>query len=540
VNFSAASVPSRAILPVRVLFYNPTMRKLTIALVFLAGVHAASAPQFAVADRRAKLATAFPEIDRLFSEFARAGHVPGAAWGIVIDGELAHTGVTGLRDVDAKAPVDKDTVFRIASMTKSFTAMSILKLRDAGKLALDDPAERYVPELKGLRYPTTDSPRITIRHLLTHSEGFPEDNPWGDQQLSETDESLSRMMREGIPFSNPPGVAYEYSNYGFAILGRIVSRVSGQPYEEYVARHILQPLGMSSTTLHPDKVPADRRAVGYRWEDERWKVEPPLPHGSFGAMGGMLTSLRDLGAYVAVFLDAWPPRDGAERGPIGRASLREMQQPWRPAGTRVVLDKANVAAHLTASAYGYGLRITQTCQYRTMVSHGGGLPGYGTFMQWLPDYGVGIIAFGNLTYTSWTRVFGEAFAGLARTGGLQPRDVQPSAALIEARDAVSALIIKWDDRLADRIAAENLFMDRAKERRRKEIEQLLAQTGRCAAPQTFEFVENALRGQWTMSCERGKLEVTITLAPTMPPGVQYLSVQPAPPQPPARGPCVAF
>jgi hypothetical protein len=297
---------------------------------------------------------------------------------------------------------------------------------------------------------------------------------------------------------------------------------------------------MSSTTLHPDKVPADRRAVGYRWEDERWKIEPPLPHGSFGAMGGMLTSLRDLGAYVAVFLDAWPPRDGAERGPIGRASLREMQQPWRPAGMRVVLDKTNVAAHLTASSYGYGLRITQTCQYRTMVSHGGGLPGYGTFMQWLPDYGVGIIAFGNLTYTSWTRVFGEAFDRLARTGGLQPRDVQPSAALVEARDAVSTLIMKWDDRLADRIAAENLFMDRAKERRRKEIEQLLVQTGTCSAPQKFDVVENALRGQWTMSCERGALEVSITLAPTMPPGVQYMSVQPAPPRPPARGPCVGF
>ena len=139
--------------------------------------------QFADSSRRAKLATAFNEIDRLFADFAQAGHVPGAAWGIVIDGELAHSGAAGVRDVVSNAPVDADTVFRIASMTKSFTAMAILKLRDEGKLSLDDPAERYVPELKSLRYPTTDSPRITIRHLLTHSEGFPEDNPWGDQQL---------------------------------------------------------------------------------------------------------------------------------------------------------------------------------------------------------------------------------------------------------------------------------------------------------------------------------------------------------------------
>ena len=154
-------------------------------------------------------------------------HVPGAAWGIVVDGELAHAGVTGLRELTSKSPVDRDTVFRIASMTKSFTAMAILKLRDEGKLSLDDPAERYVPELKGLKYPTTDSPRITIRHLLSHSSGFPEDNPWGDQQLADTEEQLSQMLRGGIPFSNAPGIAYEYSNYGFAILGRIVVNVSG-------------------------------------------------------------------------------------------------------------------------------------------------------------------------------------------------------------------------------------------------------------------------------------------------------------------------
>ena len=154
-------------------------------------------------------------------DFARAAHVPGAAWGIVVDGELAHAGATGLRDVAAKAPVDADTVFRIASMTKSFTAMSILKLRDEGKLSLDDPAERYVPEMKGLAYPTTDSPRITIRHLLSHSTGFPEDNPWGDQPARAiSEDQLSRMLRGGIPFSNAPGIAYEYSNYGFAILGR--------------------------------------------------------------------------------------------------------------------------------------------------------------------------------------------------------------------------------------------------------------------------------------------------------------------------------
>jgi CubicO group peptidase (beta-lactamase class C family) len=394
--------------------------------------------------------------------------------------------------------------------------------------------------LKGLRYPTTDSPRITIRHLLTHSEGFPEDNPWGDQQLSESEARLSRMLRDGIPFSNAPGVAFEYSNYGFAILGRVVSEVSGKPYDEYVSRNILEPLGMTSTTLHPSKVAANRRAVGYRWEDERWKEEPALPHGSFGAMGGMLTSIRDLSRYVSVFLEAWPPRDGPETAPLRRASLREMQQPWRPSAMRVVLDRSTSATHLTSGSYGYGLGVTQTCQFRAIVAHGGGLPGYGSLMRWLPDYGVGIITFGNVTYAGWNGVVGSAIDRLDRTGGLQPRAIRPSPALVSARDAVSRLVVRWDDELAEQIAAENLFRDRSKDRRRKELEELLAQVGACSAPDTFDVVENALRGHWTMSCERGRLRVAVTLAPTMPPAVQFLLVRPAPAQPQPAATCTAF
>src|SRR5215203_4232963 len=233
---------------------------LLLTLFAQAPVYKAPEPRFADPDRRAKLAAAYPEIDRLFKDYASGAHVPGAAWGIIIDGQLAHTGVTGFRDVPSKAPVTPDSVFRIASMTKSFTAMAILKLRDEGKLSLDDPAERYVPELKGLAYPTSDSPRITIRHLLSHAEGFPEDNPWGDRHLADTEDELSAMLRGGIPFSNAPGIAYEYSNYGFAILGRIVANVSKMKYGDYVAANVLKPIGMTSTTLEPKEVPANRLA----------------------------------------------------------------------------------------------------------------------------------------------------------------------------------------------------------------------------------------------------------------------------------------
>jgi len=503
------------------------IRRIVLCVVTAVLVSGGWTPASAQADR-AKLATAFADIDRLFTDFATQQHVPGAAWGIIVDGELAHAGASGVRDIASKAPVDADTVFRIASMTKSFTAMSILKLRDQGKLSLEDLAEKYVPEMRGLAYPTTDSPRITIRHLLSHAEGFPEDNPWGDRQLADSDEQLSQMIKGGIPFSNAPGIAYEYSNYGFAILGRIVSNVSGEKYADFVTANVLKPLGMTSTSLEPSTVPPNRLAHGYRWEDNVWKNEPLLSNGSFGSMGGMLTSVRDLSRYVGVFLSAWPPRDGPETAPIKRSSLREMQQVSRPAPATVVRDRSTGAVQLNSGGYGFGLRISQSCSFSHIVAHGGGLPGFGTVMTWLPEHGVGIIAFGNLTYTNWGRVATNAFERLAATGGLKPRVPAPSPALTHARDAVSRLIVRWDDTLASEIAAENLFLDQSKDRRRVEIERLRETVGACTPGSGFDDVPNALRGRWTMSCEKGKLEVAITLAPTMPPKVQMLEVRAAP------------
>jgi CubicO group peptidase (beta-lactamase class C family) len=481
----------------------------------------------ALPDRVTRLRAALPEIDQLFATFAKSARVPGIAYGVLIDGQLVHTGSAGVRELVNRTPITPDTVFRIASMTKSFTALCILKLRDEGKLSLDDPVEKYIAELARLKYPTSDSPKLTIRHLLSHSEGFPEDNPWGDQQLAVTEDQFTAMLKAGIPFSNAPGVAYEYSNYGFAILGRVVSRVSGQPYAAYLKANILDPLGLNSTTLQPSAVPRDRIALGYRWEDNTWKEEPPLPDGAFGAMGGLLTSTRDLGRYVGFLMSAWPPRDGADTGPVKRSSLREMQQTARPRPATVT------GGQLSALAYGYGLRIKQSCDYRQIVAHSGGLPGFGSQMRWLIDEGVGFIAMGSLTYTAWDPVFDAATAAFAKTGALTRLQPEPSAALLAAKDDVTSLVNRWDDALADRIAAVNLFLDESKDRRRRQITTLRESVGQCKAG-TFD-VENALRGQWDMTCETGSLRVAITLAPTMPPKVQYLSVQPAPATPASRG-----
>jgi len=500
---------------------------LCMGLALLSGAAVSGQAQSA---RASRLRAALPEIDKVFASFAQSSRVPGIAYGILIDGQLVHTGSVGVRELAGNSAITPDTVFRIASMTKSFTALCILKLRDEGKLSLDDPAERYVPELAGLKYPTTDSPKLTIRHLLSHSEGFPEDNPWGDQQLAVSEAQFTEMLKAGIPFSNAPGVAYEYSNYGFAILGRVVARVSGQPYAAYVKANILTPLGMTSTTLEPASVPKD---LGYRWEDNTWKEEPQLPDGAFGAMGGMLTSTRDLGRYVGFLMSAWPARNDPDSGPVKRASLREMQQTARPRPATVSGGGGAAPIQLSALSYGYGLRIRQSCDYRQIVAHSGGLPGFGSQMRWLTDEGIGIIAMGTLTYTSWDATFDAVTAAFARTGALTRRRPEPSAALLTAKDDVTRLVNQWDDGLAERIAAVNLFLDESKDRRRRQITALRESVGVCRVDGAFD-VENALRGQWNMACEKGALRVAITLAPTMPPKVQYLSVQPAPASPPAR------
>lgn len=476
--------------------------------------------------RLAKLRSALPAVDSLLQAFVAQRRVPGYAYGIIVDGQLIHVVAGGQSNIERASRVDTASVFRIASMSKSFAALAILQLRDEGKLELDAPAERYVPELANLRSASADAPRITVRHLLTHSAGFPEDNPWGDQQLDATEDAFSAMMRSGIPFSNAPGTAYEYSNYGFAILGRIVTNVSGRPYAAYLRERILQPLGMHSTTLESSDVNPARLALGYRIQDGQWLLEPPLPDGAFGVMGGMLTTPADLAKWVAFMLDAWPARDGAEQGPVRRASVREMQQIHRFAGASV--DARGETPALNAGGYGFGLRVSQNCDFRVAVSHTGGLPGYGSIMKWLPEHGVGIIALGSLTYTGWTPVVDQAFELLRRSGGLEPRSPQPAPVLLARQAQVTRLVNAWSQPLADSLAAMNLFRDEPAPRRAAQIAQLRDAAGGDCRAEGAMVAENALRGEWRMRCARGDLRVRITLAPTEPAQVQYLAVSAMP------------
>jgi CubicO group peptidase (beta-lactamase class C family) len=372
-----------------------------------------------------------------------------------------------------------------------------------------------------MELPTRDMPEISVRQLMSHSAGFPEDNPWADQQLSATDETLDEWLEQGIPFSTPPGTRYEYSNYAFGLLGRIVTRASGMPYEKYMRENVLAPLSMDGTTFEFSEIPAASRAIGYRLKpDGTYGEEPPLPHGVFGAMGGLLTTATDLGKYIAFHLSAWPPRDDAETGPVRRASVREMAHRWTP--SNLTAKGVNGALSASETGYGYGLRVTSDCRFEKIVAHGGGLPGFGSYMAWLPDYGVGMFAMATLTYSGPSEPMNAAWNAMLETGGLRKRELPPTPLQSRMRDHIFNLWRRWDDAEAKQIAAMNLFLDIPEEQRQEEVEELKDEVGECASAGPV-MPENWLRGQFNLKCDKGTVGVFFTLSPTRPPVVQHLA-----------------
>jgi CubicO group peptidase (beta-lactamase class C family) len=374
------------------------------------------------------------------------------------------------------------------------------KLRPLPKIEVLTRAPKWIPEFARFQYPTRDTAPIRVRQLMSHGAGFPEDNPWGDRQLSTDDATLTRWLEQGMPFSTPPDTSYEYSNYGFALLGRIVSKASGVPYAEYLAKNILAPLGMQSTTLEAATLPANVRAMGYRLLKNEYFEEPSLPHGAFGSMGGLLTSARDLGRYVTFHLSAFPPRDDEDRGPVQRSSVREMQHPWREFALTANRPSPDAPLRVRSVAYGYGLSTSRDCRFSHIVGHGGGLPGFGSYMIWLPDYGVGMFAMTNLTYAGPAGALMEALEILEGTGALKPRELPPSPALVSTRDAILRLWRSWDSRQADAIAANNLFLDTPADVRRREIEKVKTEMGQCNPASEIQ-PENLLRGKFRLLCE---------------------------------------
>ncbi len=487
---------------------------------------------FADTGRLDKIMQTIPVIDQVFKEYADSNHLPGVAYGLVVDGKLIYKGNIGYTDVEKKIAVTSSSLFRIASMSKSFTCMAILKLRDEGKLNLDDPAYLYIPELKNLKYPTADAPVISIRHLMTHGAGFPEDNPWGDRQLADNDKDLMEFIGKQISFSNPPGIAYEYSNLGFALQGRIITKVSGMRYQDYIKKNILEPLGMKTTTYEYGDVAADKLAHGYRWLNEKWNEETLLhdtKDGSWGAMGAMISSIDEFANYMAFHLSAWPPNNAKDDGPIKRSSVREMHHPWRWNTFNPNYKFPDGRACAITAAYCYGLGWVKDCEGRTYISHSGGLPGFGSQWRIMPEYGIGIVSFANRTYAPMGFVNLKILDTIIKIAQLQPRQLPPSKILEQRKNELLKILPDWNKAEQSGIFAENFFPDYPIDSLKKEAKDLYGKAGRIISVKAMK-PENQLRGSFIIEGEKINMEVYFTLSPENPALIQEYHIKEVPKQ----------
>jgi CubicO group peptidase (beta-lactamase class C family) len=527
----------------------------------------------------------FAAADAIVSDFFGRGGQPAIAYGIVFGGELVHSAGFGARRLAGPAP-DADTVFRIASMTKSFTASAVLLLRDAGALALDDPAASYVPELAGWTYGAADAAPITIRQLLTMTAGFPTDDPWGDRQQGLALDAFGELLAAGVSFNWAPGTRFEYSNLGYAILGRVVTAASGVPYEDFIRTRLLEPLGLSRTGYRAAEFQADGLAVGYRHGLDGWEEVPFDPYGAFAPMGGVYSTVADLATWVAGFASAFPPdgdagdNAGAPGGtvagahPLRAASRRLMQLPqavteWR-SPHRLPGGASGGPAH-----YGFGLFVDEFPAFGRVVSHSGGYPGFGSNMRWHPATGLGVIALGNGTYAPMSALAELVLtallprsasyhvalapaspgvpgmpaaagtpgtpgtpgtAGTAGTAGTPGTAGAPWPETLAAAAAVDRLLLAWDDATADALFAENVALDRPYRERRYVIELIRQRIGTFAADgaRPAESDTPAHR-RWWLTGERGTVQAQIQLSPQRPPLVQSLTLA----VPPARDSALA-
>jgi CubicO group peptidase (beta-lactamase class C family) len=441
------------------------------------------------------------------------------SWGVVAGGELV---MTGAHAAEPDPLPTEHTVFRIASMTKSFTAASILLLRDRRLLRLDDVVADIAPEFAAVVGPTGDSPAITVRHLLSMASGLVTDDLWADRHLDISDDELDAQLNNGATFSWAPDMHGEYSNVGFAMLGRLILRVTGRRAQEFITDNLLRPLAMDRTTWvqpHHDDWERPYDVV----DDKRVADIEPLDDGAIAPMGGLWSSVSDLARWVTWFADAFPPRDDVDDGPLCRASRREMQQVQRAWPTTHTMasgegDEA-IPERIDGGGYGYGLFVRHDTRFGHFVYHSGGLPGYGSNMRWLPGRGIGVIALGNATYVPMS-VMARRMMEILDDHGLIPAvELQASAALADAAKRLADLLSDWTDAAANALFADNVELDESLERRARKAAELVAAHGSL----TLDAVAavTPMRGVATLRHVDGtERQMDLELSPHVPPRLQ--------------------
>lgn len=337
-----------------------------------------------------------------FDEYLRADGVIGAGYVVVDRGQITAAHSVGMADRDRGQPVDANTIFHWASITKTLTAVAVMQLRDRGRLSLDDPIVKYVPELRRVHSEGGAIERVTLRHLLSHTSGFQsptwpyrdDSKPWQPFEPTEWSQLVAMMPYQELSFE--PGAQFQYSNPGFIYLARVIEALTGDPYETYVQKNILTPLSMTRSyyNISPYHLARDRSnnyTVHTDAQGEHTAANGrEFDTGITTPNGGLNAPLADLARWVA-FL-AGPDASPASVAILDRRSLEEMWQPVTP----VTGDAAAGKTFMGLSFFLYP-RV-EGANTVTFVGHTGHQAAFRTFMVFNPKNGRAVIAAFNTAH----------------------------------------------------------------------------------------------------------------------------------------------
>jgi D-alanyl-D-alanine carboxypeptidase len=296
-------------------------------------------------------------------------HGPGASVLVTLDGEVLLRKGYGLADCELEVPMDPRDIFRIGSLTKQFTAVAILQLVQAGKIALADDIRIYVPNTP------TNGHKVTLYELLTHTSGIPDYTSQPEwEKLMRQDMTVPEILGlvKGKPLDFLPGLSWKYSNTGYILLGAVIEKVSGLSYANYVEQHLLLPAGMNSSSYDQTARLIAHRIPGYVYRRPRWINAPFLSMTQPFAAGGLLSSVDDM----------WRWEQALAAGKLVNPTL---------------LQLAYTPAHLPdghSTGYGFGRFLGHLDSHAT-IEHGGGIPGFSTYELRVPDANLYVVVFEN-------------------------------------------------------------------------------------------------------------------------------------------------
>lgn len=307
-------------------------------------------------------------------------NLPGLSIGIVYDQELIWSRGFGHADVDKKVSTTPSTIYRIASISKLFTSTALMQLRDQGKLNLDDPVAKHLTWFK-IRTAHADAPAITIRHLLTHTSGLPRESAfpyWTDFKFPTREEMIKALPDQEAVYR--PETKWKYSNLGLALAGEVVTAASGEPFEQYVQKHIFDPLEMKSSSVVMPESHRARLAVGYgrRLPEGQREMRPYTDCQGIAPAASVASTVEDMARFAALQF-----RDGAAGGKqiLKGATLREMHRVhWLMPDWK--------------SGWGIGFHVVHR-EDGDLVGHGGWVAGYQTSFLTRPKDKIAVIAMYN-------------------------------------------------------------------------------------------------------------------------------------------------